>query len=74
MEADFNRKNSQRTAPCWARKWQNHCDDHDDGTNMNLSGSINVDDEGVPGQKTDLVENGILTSYIHDKISANVTG
>ena len=32
----------------------------DDGTNMNLAGSLNVDDEGTPGQKTVLVENGIL--------------
>jgi TldD protein len=46
----------------------------DDGTNMNLSGSINVDDEGTPGQKTILVENGILTSYLHDKISAKYYG
>jgi TldD protein len=35
-----------------------------------LPGSLNVDDEGTPGQKTVLVENGILTSYMHDKISA----
>jgi TldD protein len=42
----------------------------DDGTNDNLSGSVNVDDEGVPGQKTVLVENGILTGYLHDRISA----
>ena len=42
----------------------------DDGTNPKLLGALNVDDEGTPGQKTILVENGILTSYMHDKISA----
>ena len=33
-------------------------------------GSINVDDEGNPVGKTMLVENGILTTYLHDSISA----
>jgi TldD protein len=42
----------------------------DDGTNKSLLGSLNVDDEGTPGQKTVLVKDGILTSYMHDKISA----
>jgi TldD protein len=42
----------------------------DDGTIPNLTGSINFDDEGTPGQKTVLVEKGILKSYLHDKISA----
>jgi TldD protein len=41
---------------------------------MNLAGSINVDDEGIPGKKTVLVENGILTSYLHDRISAKHYG
>ncbi|MBU2507186.1 MAG: hypothetical protein KJ799_10750, partial [Bacteroidetes bacterium] len=40
----------------------------DDGTNANVRGSINVDDEGNDSQKTYLVESGILTSYLHDRI------
>jgi TldD protein len=43
----------------------------DEGTMNNLAGSINIDDEGTPVQKTVLVENGILKNYMHDKISAN---
>lgn len=43
----------------------------DNGTMPNLLGSINVDDEGTPGQKTALVDKGILSSYMHDKISAS---
>jgi TldD protein len=42
----------------------------DDATIPNQLGSINVDDEGNPGRKTILVDKGILTSYMHDAISA----
>jgi TldD protein len=42
----------------------------DDGTLPGSRGSINVDDEGVDGQSTVLVENGVLRSYMHDRISA----
>mgnify|MGYP001063155419 CR=1 FL=1 len=42
----------------------------DEGITPRQLGSVNVDDEGVPGQRTMLVENGILTSYLHDRISA----
>lgn len=33
-------------------------------------GAVNVDDEGCVGQRTTLVENGKLISYLHDRISA----
>jgi TldD protein len=33
-------------------------------------GAIHVDDEGTPGQRTTLVEEGVLRSYLHDRISA----
>jgi len=42
----------------------------DDGTNPNVRGSINVDDEGNDTEKTYLVENGILRNYLHDRVSA----
>ncbi len=42
----------------------------DDGTIPGNRGSLNVDDEGVPGQKTYMVTDGILTSFLHDRISA----
>jgi TldD protein len=42
----------------------------DDATIRGNRGALNFDDEGVPGQRTALVENGILTSYMHDRISA----
>jgi TldD protein len=46
----------------------------DDGTIPRNRGSIRYDDEGVPGQKTYMVEDGILTSYLHDRISAGFYG
>jgi TldD protein len=75
MEADFNRKNISTYSTMLGKKVaEPFVTIIDDGTNMNLSGSINVDDEGTPGKKTILVENGILKSYIHDKISAKHYG
>jgi TldD protein len=75
MEADFNRKKTSTYSTMLGKKVaEPFVTIIDDGTNMNLSGSINVDDEGTPGKKTILVENGILTSYIHDKISARYYG
>ena len=34
-----------------------------------MTGAINLDDEGVEGQRTVLVEDGILRTYMHDRIS-----
>ena len=39
-----------------------------------MRGSLNVDDEGNDTQKTYLVENGTLTTYLHDRISAKHYG
>src|SRR5665811_601584 len=75
MEADFNRKNISTFSTMLGKKVaEPFVTIIDDGTNMNLAGSLNVDDEGNPGKKTVLVENGILTSYLHDKISAKYYG
>lgn len=71
MEADFNRKKISTYATLMGKKVaEPFVTIVDDGTVPNLTGSINFDDEGTPGQKTVLVENGILKSYLHDKISA----
>lgn len=75
MEADFNRKNvsifSDKINKPVAEKFVSIVDD---GTNPNVRGSINVDDEGNDTEKTFLVENGILRSYLHDRISAKYYG
>jgi len=46
----------------------------DDGTLVNHWGSINVDDEGQPAQRTVLIENGILKAYLSDRIGAGQVG
>ncbi|RPH92635.1 MAG: TldD/PmbA family protein, partial [Calditrichaeota bacterium] len=71
MEADFNRKGQSIFSDKIDKPVaQNIVTIVDDGTNPNFRGSINVDDEGNDTQKTLLVENGILRSYLHDRISA----
>ena len=71
FEADFNRKGQSifagRMGERVCRKGINVIDD---GTLEASRGSCNYDDEGVPGQKTYMVTDGILTSYLHDRISA----
>jgi TldD protein len=75
MEADFNRKKTSTFCTMIGRKVaEPFVTIVDDGTVPYLTGSINVDDEGTPGQRTVLVDKGILTSYMHDKISAAFYG
>ncbi|MEE9441191.1 MAG: metallopeptidase TldD-related protein [candidate division Zixibacteria bacterium] len=71
MEADFNRKGTSIFADKMGKKVaENFVSIVDDGTNQHMRGSINIDDEGNESQKTVLVENGILRSYLHDQISS----
>ncbi len=75
MEADFNRKKiSTYSTMIGKQVAEPFVTIIDDATNPGLPGSINFDDEGTPGQKTVLVEKGILTGYLHDKISARFYG
>lgn len=75
FEADFNRKNTSIFADMMGKKIGNeHVSIIDDGTIPFNRGSVNFDDEGVEGQKTYLVKNGTLTSYLHDRISAKHYG
>ena len=46
----------------------------DDGTIPNAWGSVNFDDEGVPTQRKVLIENGILKSYMVDKLNGRRMG
>jgi TldD protein len=75
MEADFNRKGESIFADKMGKKVaEPFVTIIDDGTLPNLPGSINIDDEGCPTQRTVLVENGILSSYLHDRISSRHYG
>jgi TldD protein len=71
MEADFNRKGISIYADKMGKPVaQSFVTIVDDGTNPNVRGSLNVDDEGNDTEKTYLVRDGILTSYLHDRISS----
>ena len=75
FEADFNRKGQSIFS---GRIGERVCSEEisilDDGTLNGNRGAVNFDDEGVRGQKTFMVEDGILTSYLHDRISASHFG
>ena len=75
FEADFNRKGQSIFSD---KLGQRICPEGinivDDGTLQWNRGSGNYDDEGVPGEKTYMVEVGILRSYLHDRISAQWYG
>ena len=75
FEADFNRKNVSIFADQLNKKVCNeHINVVDDGTIPFNRGSVNFDDEGAEGQKTYLIKDGVLTSYLHDRISAKHYG
>jgi len=75
MEADFNRKEISIYSDMIGRRVaSDKVTVVDNGTNPNMRGSINVDDEGNPSERTVLVENGVLVSYLHDRISARHYG
>ncbi len=73
LEADFNRKGiSAFSGRLGQRVASELCTVVDDGTIPGRRGSLNVDDEGEPTQKTVLIENGILRCYLEDKLSAGI--
>ena len=46
----------------------------DDGTIVDRRGSLNIDDEGNPTQRTVLIEDGILQGYMQDSLNARLMG
>lgn len=71
FEADFNRKGQSVFSDRMGKKiCPAGINIVDDGTLSGKRGSCNYDDEGVRGQKTYMVTDGVLTSYLHDRISA----
>lgn len=71
FEADFNRKNISIFSDQLGKQiCSPDINVVDDGTIDNARGTINFDDEGVEAQKTYIVKDGVLESYLHDRISA----
>ena len=75
LEGDFNRKGSSVFSGRVGESVANEqCTVVDDGTLPDRRGSLNVDDEGTPSQRTVLIENGRLATYMQDKLNARLMG
>lgn len=71
FEADFNRKKTSIFSDKLNKKIaEDFITIVDDGTLPGDRGSLNFDDEGVLTENTVIVDKGILSSYLHDRISA----
>ncbi|HEY5647866.1 MAG TPA: metalloprotease TldD [Nitrospiria bacterium] len=75
LEGDFNRKGTSAFSNLIGKQVASeHCTVVDDGTIPGRRGSLNIDDEGTPTQKTVLIEKGILKGYLQDKLNAKLSG
>jgi TldD protein len=75
LESDFNRRGtSLYSGRIGERVASELVTIYDDGNLFEERGSINVDDEGVPGQHKVLVERGILHGYMQDTLNARLMG
>ncbi len=73
LEGDFNRK---KTSAFHNLVGQKVASDGvtiiDDGTLDSRRGSLNIDDEGTPTEKTVLIENGVLKNFMQDRLNARL--
>ncbi|MCF8183770.1 MAG: metalloprotease TldD, partial [Polynucleobacter sp.] len=75
LEGDFNRKGSSTFAGrIGQRVAAKGVTVVDDGTIADRRGSLTIDDEGNPTQRTVLIEDGILVGYLQDTLNARLMG
>jgi TldD protein len=75
LEADFIRKKTSLFAgKVGERVASDKITVIDDGTVANSRGSINIDDEGNPGERKVLIERGELKGYMYDSLNAKLMG
>ncbi len=75
LEGDFNRKGSSAFAGrLGERVAAAGVTVLDDGTIPDRRGSLTLDDEGNPTQRTVLIEDGILKGYLQDSLNARLMG
>ena len=75
LEGDFNRKKTSAFAGLRGERVASPgVIVVDDGTIMDRRGSLTVDDEGTPSSHTVLIEDGILTGYMQDRMNARLMG
>jgi TldD protein len=75
LEGDFNRKKTSAFAGLLGKRIAApEVTVVDDGTIPDRRGSLTVDDEGTPTGRTVLIEDGILTGFLHDRLNARLMG
>ncbi len=75
LEGDFNRKGTSAFAGLMGERIAaKGVTIVDDGTLEGLRGSLTVDDEGTPTERTTLIEDGILVNYMQDRLNARLMG
>jgi TldD protein len=73
LEGDFNRKGSSAfSGRIGERVAARGVTVVDDGTLPGRRGSLTIDDEGNPTQRTVLIEDGILRGYLQDSLNARL--
>ncbi len=75
LEGDFNRKKTSAFAGrLGERVAAPGVTVIDDGAIANRRGSLTIDDEGAPTERTVLIEDGILKGYMQDRLNARLMG
>ncbi|MEQ9349065.1 MAG: metalloprotease TldD, partial [Alphaproteobacteria bacterium] len=75
LEGDFNRKKTSAFAGLMGQRVAAPgVTVIDDGTLADRRGSLTIDDEGTPSSQTVLIEDGILTGYMQDRLNARLMG
>ena len=75
LEGDFNRKGSSAfSGRIGERVAAPGVTVFDDGSILGRRGSLTIDDEGTPTERTILIEDGVLMGYLHDRQSARLMG
>ena len=75
LEGDFNRKKTSAFSELMGKRVAAPgVTVVDDGTIDDRRGSLTIDDEGTPAQRTVLIEDGILTGYMQDRLNARLMG
>ncbi len=75
LEGDFNRKKTSAFAGLMGQRVASPgVTVVDDGTLPDRRGSLTIDDEGTPTNRTVLIEDGILTGYLQDRLNARLMG
>jgi len=75
LEGDFNRKGTSAFAGLMGeRVAAPGVTIVDDGTLQDRRGSLTIDDEGTPSQRTTLIEDGRLVGYMQDRQNARLMG